>query len=304
MPGFDGIPEGSDDTRKVVGMNGVAGCPTLQRLSRLAEIFQNLAVEKFDLACRTHGTHEPRNAMDDQTQIDFARTQGFLSTFPVINISKQDVPADNMAFRVSQGMVANLKPAVYAIGAADPDLDVIGVPGFDRIYMCGHQASVVIRMDDVAGGPILQFLSRLAKIFHELAVEQLGLTRRIRGSHEPGNAINDQAKIQFARTQGFLGALPVFNIRMQAVPADDASFRVPHGESANLEPPVYAIGTTDTVLSVISNGMPGFDRPFPSAHHARTVIGMNNVGVGPTFQFFKCLAGIIQALLTDVFEFA
>src|SRR5258708_27477451 len=139
MPGFDGIPEGSDDTRKVVGMNGVAGCPTLQLLSRLAEIFQNLAVEKFDLACRTHGTHEPRNAMDDQTQIEFARTQGFLSTFPVVNISKQDVPADDMSFHVSQGKVANLKPAVYAIGASDPDLDVIGIPSLDRTCMGRHQ---------------------------------------------------------------------------------------------------------------------------------------------------------------------
>ena len=33
-------------------------------------------------------------------------------------------------------------------------------------------------------------------------------------------------------------------------------------------------------------------------------MGMNNVGGDPTFQFFKGLAGIIQALLTDEFEFA
>src|SRR6267154_6598685 len=91
---------------------------------------------------------------------------------------------------------------------------------------------------------------------------------------------------------------------MQATPADDAISSVQYGNSPNLEPAVYAIGTTDTVLGVISNWMPGFNRAFPRGQHARKVIRMNNVGVGPTFQFFKCLAGIIQALLTDVFEFA
>src|SRR5229473_510930 len=91
---------------------------------------------------------------------------------------------------------------------------------------------------------------------------------------------------------------------MQAIPADDASLRVLYGESANLEPAVNAIGATDTVRRVISSWMPGFDRASPRGQHARKVIGMNNVGGGPTFQFVKRLARIIQALLTDEFEFA
>src|SRR5712672_2266251 len=90
---------------------------------------------------------------------------------------------------------------------------------------------------------------------------------------------------------------------MQATPADDAISSVQYGNSTNLEPAVYAIGTTDTVLGVISNWMPGFNRAFPRGQHARKVIRMNNVGVGPTFQYFKSLAGIIQALLTKKFEF-
>src|SRR5258708_12838356 len=91
---------------------------------------------------------------------------------------------------------------------------------------------------------------------------------------------------------------------MQAIPADDAISSVLYGNSTNLEPAVQAIGTTDPVLRVISSWVPGFNRAFPRGQHSRKVIGMNNVGVGPTFQFFKCLAGIIQALLTDEFEFA
>ena len=54
-------------------------------------------------------------------------------------------------------------------------------------------------MDDVVGGPTLQFLRRPAEIFQDLAVEELELTRRVHGTHEPGNAIDDQAKTLFAR---------------------------------------------------------------------------------------------------------
>src|ERR1700688_948752 len=62
-------------------------------------------------------------------------------------------------------------------------------------------------MDDIAGGPFLDFLRRLAKIFQELAVEELKFTCRSHGTHEPGNAIDDQAKTLFARAQGLLGML-------------------------------------------------------------------------------------------------
>src|ERR1700682_6196532 len=89
---------------------------------------------------------------------------------------------------------------------------------------------------------------------------------------------------------------------MQGIPADDTSFRVPQGESAYMEPAVYAVGTTDTVLRVIR--IPGFDRAFPRGQHARKVITMNNVGGAPSFQFVKRHAEIIEALLTDEFELA
>jgi hypothetical protein len=49
-------------------MHSVAGGPILQFLSRLAEIFQELTVEKFNLAGRVQGTHKPRNTVDDQTK--------------------------------------------------------------------------------------------------------------------------------------------------------------------------------------------------------------------------------------------
>ena len=70
-----------------------------------------------------------------------------------------------------------------------------------------------------------------------------------------------------------------------------------------MEPAVYAIGTTDTELSVI--WLPGLDRTSPRGRSGeKEVIRMNDVGSGPTLQFVKRFATIIQALLVDEFEFS
>ena len=58
LPGFDRAPIGVDHARKVIGMDSVAGGPILHFLNRLAEIFQDLAVDKFDLACRIRGRQQ------------------------------------------------------------------------------------------------------------------------------------------------------------------------------------------------------------------------------------------------------
>src|SRR5260370_6199504 len=49
-------------------MDGVARGPILQFVCRLAEIFQDLAVEVLDPARGTQGTNKPRNRVDDPTQ--------------------------------------------------------------------------------------------------------------------------------------------------------------------------------------------------------------------------------------------
>src|SRR5260370_24108977 len=166
----------------------------------------------------------------------------------------------------------------------------------------GDHTSTIIGMNGVSVGPILQFLNRLAEIFQDLPVQEFNFAGRIHGTYQAGNAVDDQAKIEFARAQRFLSTLPVVNVRAQGIPANDPSFRIPRGERAYMEPAVYAIGTTDTVLRLI--WMPDFDRAPPRGQQARKVIGMNNAGGGPTFQFVKRHAKIIEALLTDEFEFA
>src|SRR5260370_1275534 len=86
-----------------------------------------------------------------------------------------------------------------------------------------------------------------------------------------------------AMTESGFGFFTVVNIRPQGIPADDTSFCVPPRERAYMEPAVYAIGTTDTILGLI--WVPDFNRVPPIGHHASKVIGMNNVGSCPIFQF-------------------
>jgi len=53
---------------EIIRMDSVEVGRILPFLSRLAEIFQGLAVEKFDLTGRTQGKHKSRNGVDDQTK--------------------------------------------------------------------------------------------------------------------------------------------------------------------------------------------------------------------------------------------
>ena len=60
-------------------MNRVAGSPTFQFFERLAEVFQDLTIDDFDLTRRTHDGDKGRNAIDDLTKVEVARAQGFLT---------------------------------------------------------------------------------------------------------------------------------------------------------------------------------------------------------------------------------
>jgi len=70
-----------------------------------------------------------------------------------------------------------LEPTVYAIGSTSTILKIKRLPSFERAPPGVAYPRKIIRMSGVAGGPILQFLSRLAKIFQDLAVEKLDLAR-------------------------------------------------------------------------------------------------------------------------------
>src|SRR5260370_7811660 len=68
LPGFEPAPPRIDHAKEIIRMDSVEVGRILPFLSRLAEIFQGLAVEKFDLTGRTQGKHKSRNGFDDQTK--------------------------------------------------------------------------------------------------------------------------------------------------------------------------------------------------------------------------------------------
>jgi hypothetical protein len=82
-------------------MNGVAGSPTFQFLERLAEVFQDLTVDEFDLTCRVHNGDKGRNAIEDLRKMEVADTQGFLTPLSVFNIGTSCVPSNDVALIVS-----------------------------------------------------------------------------------------------------------------------------------------------------------------------------------------------------------
>src|SRR6266403_2666688 len=207
LPTCDRPPIGVDHARKVIRMDGVAGGPIPQFLSGLAEVFQDLAVDKFDLACRIRSRHKPRNTVDDQAQVMLIRPKGILSALPVVNVSQQHVPAGDTAFRISGGESAGLEPAVNPIGTPLAELKNVGLSACDRALPRVDHARKIIRMDSVAGSPFLQFLNRLAEIFQDLTVEKFDPARSIQRTHHPRNGVDNQTKAGLALLERRLVAL-------------------------------------------------------------------------------------------------
>jgi hypothetical protein len=84
-----------------------------------------------------------------------------------------------MTFRVSQWEGARLEPAIHAIGPPLTEFKNVRLPGFDRALPRIDHARKVVRVDNVAGAPILQFLSCLTEIFQDLPVEEFDLACRV-----------------------------------------------------------------------------------------------------------------------------
>src|SRR5260370_5971341 len=76
IPRFDRVPPGGDRLREVIRVDGVAGTPTFQFFKSLAEVFQNLVVDEFDLTLRRHYCNQAGDAIDDQAKSLFALTEG------------------------------------------------------------------------------------------------------------------------------------------------------------------------------------------------------------------------------------
>ena len=160
----------------------------------------------------------------------FTGEQGF-SPLPVVDISVQEVPQDDAAFRISQGKAARVKPPVHPVRAAEAGLKVVWLAGFDCLPPRGEDIWAVIRMKAVADRPTFQFFKCRAEIFHDLTIDELDLTGRCHESAEGRNAVADRAKMTLAlgrpkpprRMRGFLCPPSVLDIGANSAPFDDQS---------------------------------------------------------------------------------
>src|SRR5260370_22789216 len=89
---------------------------------------------------------------------------------------------------------------------------------YTTLFRSVDHARTVIRMDGVAGGPILQFLGRLSEVFQGLADHTSELHSHMYVIHKPLLAVDDHAQALLIRSEGILIALPVVNICQQVIP--------------------------------------------------------------------------------------
>ncbi len=75
IPGFDRAPPGGDRPREIIWVDGFAGTPAFQFFKSLAEVFQDLVVDEFDLAFRSHYGYQAGDAIDDQANTLFTLPQ-------------------------------------------------------------------------------------------------------------------------------------------------------------------------------------------------------------------------------------
>src|SRR5216684_2784354 len=106
-----------------------------------------------------------RNEIYELPELPLVLPEFLLCPLSLVKIIQQRLPHGDTTFRVSRGESARLEPAVHSIGTPLAELKIVRLPGFDRAPPRVDHARKVIRMDGVAGGPVLQFLGSLAEIF-------------------------------------------------------------------------------------------------------------------------------------------
>ena len=75
--GCDRAAEDVDDVRQILRMNRVVGPPLLEFLECLAEYWNSLRVDDFDLTSRREQCHQAGNAVDNEARIALAVAQRF-----------------------------------------------------------------------------------------------------------------------------------------------------------------------------------------------------------------------------------
>src|ERR1700732_4284732 len=150
-------------------------------------------------------------------------------------------------------------------------------------------------MNGVRGGPTFQFLMALAETIQDLLIDEFGLAFRRHRINEPGNAMDDQARIAFARTQGFLSALPVFDVMGNTIPANHATTVISQGLSSRAKPAIDVIEPAHALVYVTR--LTGFDGMQPCLFRSLDILGMEYFSPSKTHQVLHAFGGVVQNAL-------
>src|ERR1700757_1118671 len=157
-------------------------------------------------------------------------------------------------------------------------------------------------MTDIAFSPVPQLLTAFAEKFQDLLVKEFHLARWAHRVYEPGDVIDDRAKIGLALQQLLLGTLAIIDVCKKEIPRGYFVFRISHRETADLEPSVYSVSTSAAVFDVIDT--PLFDRFDASFDYAGKIIGVNGISQGPVLQLLIRFTEILECLAVQKLHFA
>src|ERR1700757_488579 len=157
-------------------------------------------------------------------------------------------------------------------------------------------------MTDIAFSPVPQLLTAFAEKFQDLLVKEFHLARWAHRVYEPGDVIDDRAKIGLALQQLLLGTLAIIDVCKKEIPRGYFVFRISYREPADLEPSVHSVCTPAAVLNLVDPAL--FDRLDASLDYARKVIRMNGISQGPVLQLLICLTEILEGLAVQKLHFA
>src|SRR5262249_54087760 len=134
------------------------------------------------------------------------------------------------------------------------------------------------------------------------SIEDLKCAIRRKAGKKARHVVQERARIELTRTQGFLAPPAILDVRKEQIPRGYLVFCISHRETADLEPSVNAISATTTVLNLID--LPRFNGFLTRLDHAREVVWMNGADERPVLQLFTCSAEILKGLLVEKLYFS
>ena len=86
-----------------------------------------------------------------------------------------------------------------------------------------------------------------------MLVEEFGRTVRTCGPRQRRNRVDDLGEIALARKQRLFRALPIVDVDVQGVPADNAPVGVAQRQPANLKPTISPVSAAKSLFGVVGS---------------------------------------------------